>query len=117
MGAWGAGNFDNDGARDYLHEVVAFLLDKINYALQDDLIEPDELGESELVPSVDLLALLCEQRHARPPEPNVVKEWKERYLACWDTDDIDEWVTEDFKLERRKIIEETFNRLLRIAET
>jgi|SRR6185369_10317077 len=114
MGTWGAGNFDSDGALDYLGDHIDSLVEKINECFEAGA-GLDEEGESELMPTVELLVILAEQCPAAPPKPEEVKTWKKRYLKTYDSeiDDLDP--QEGFKEERRAVIEQTFDRLINKA--
>ena len=62
MGSWGDDNFANDGARDYLSVLAAKLVATITEIYRDDdRLALDEDGESMFMPSVELLALMCER--------------------------------------------------------
>ena len=77
---WTEDNFGNDGARDYLAMLTAKLVATIREVIVDDeRIGPDEDGESLLMPSVEVLALLCERYDAAPPRPTTVRQWHEKY--------------------------------------
>src|SRR5436309_3532436 len=85
MGDWTEGNFGNDGARDYLEMQTAKLVATIREVIGDkERIDPDEDGESLLMPSIDVLALLCERYGAAPPKLATVKQWHAKYLAAFD---------------------------------
>lgn len=111
MGTWGAGNFDSDGALDYLAEVTSGFEAKIEQCLADeDISALDEDGEAVIVPSAAILSVLCERCDASPPQPDVVARWKRQYLALFD-DQIDGLAPgPGYKEERRQVIEETFTK-------
>jgi hypothetical protein len=102
-------NFGNQGARDYLALRAAQLVANITDVVSNkQRIRPDEDGESMLMPSVELLALVCERYGAIPPKPETVRQWSEKYLRAYDrADDFDE-PTAGFRTTRRKVIEQTF---------
>jgi hypothetical protein len=79
--------------------------------------ELDEDGESMLMPSVDILALLCERYDAVPPKSETVRQWRQKYLDTYDRS-IDK-VTSDasFKAARRKVIEHTFRWLESLSDS
>ncbi len=118
MGTWGAENFANAGARDYLALLAAKLMATINEIfIDDERLALDEDGESMFMPSVELLALLCERYFIVPPRPNMVRQWHERYLERYDAT-IDQLMPEnDFKVERRQVIEKTFRWLEGLSAT
>ncbi|BDI28223.1 hypothetical protein CCAX7_002740 [Capsulimonas corticalis] len=112
MGTWGAGNFDSDGALDYISGVVDDLEGKIEDILTDeDRSALDEEGEGVLVPSVAILSALHETVQAPTPEPAVVARWRAQYLAIYDgqIDDLDP--DDGYKDERRQVIQSTFDKL------
>jgi hypothetical protein len=111
-------NFGNPGARDYLALRAAQLVANISEVVSSKLrIRPDEDGESMLMPSVELLALVCERYGAVPPKPETVRQWSEKYLRAFDrADDFDEPPT-GFRAARRKVIEQTFRWLLSLSES
>jgi hypothetical protein len=111
-------NFGNDGARAYLAMLAAKLLATVTEILNDkDRLDLDEDGESMFMPSVELLALLCERYDATPPKPDSVKHWAEKYLAVYDAQ-IDKQkpkASHDYKVGRRRAIENTFRWLEGLA--
>ncbi len=119
--AWSArdvGNFDNDGAMDFLSMQTMQLTATIKAVVADETrAELDEDGETLLMPSVELLALLCERYNAEPPRPNLVRQWREKYLKVYDRG-IDALKTSaEFKAGRRKAVEKTFRWLESLAES
>ena len=72
---WTEDNFGNDGARDYLamHDGPAGRRPSARWSATTTGIDPDEDGESLLMPSVEMLALLCERCNAAPPRPATVQ--------------------------------------------
>ncbi len=116
--AWGVNNFDNDGAMDYLSMQTMQLTATIKAVLADATrSELDEDGETLLMPSVELLALLCERYNAEPPRPSLVRQWRDDYLAVYDRT-IDALApSPEFKKDRRKAIGNTFHWLESLAES
>lgn len=118
MATFAEHNLGNDGAMDYLAMLTAKLVATITEIMADpERLELDEDGESMLMPSVDILALLCERYDARPPKPATVHQWSQKYLAAYDHG-IDA-VSSDakFKTARRKVIEQTFRWLESLSQT
>jgi hypothetical protein len=118
MATFGEHNFGNDGAMEYLSLLTAKLVATITEIVADpERRELDEDGESMLMPSVDILALLCERYGAMPPKPDTVRQWGQKYLKRYD-DSIDELKrSAGFKTARRRVIENTFRWLESLAET
>jgi hypothetical protein len=116
--AWDVGNFDNDGAMDFLSMQTMQLTATITAVAADEArLELDEDGETLFMPSVELLALLCERYNAEPPRPALVRQWREKYLGVYDRG-IDELKpSSEFKAGRRKAIEQTFRWLESLAES
>jgi hypothetical protein len=109
-------NFGNQGARDYLALRAAQLVANISeVAASKQRIRPDEDGESMLMPSVELLALVCERYGAIPPKPETVRQWSEKYLRAFDRADDFEEPTPGFRAARRKVIDQTFRWLEGLA--
>ena len=116
--AWGVGNFDNDGAMDFLSMQTMQLTATINAVASDDArIELDEDGETLFMPSVELLALLCERYNAEPPRPGTVRQWREKYLEAYDRGIDGLSPTDEFRVGRRKGVENTFHWLESLAES
>jgi hypothetical protein len=118
MPTWGEDNFATDGARDYLSLLAAKLVATVTEIVRDDeRLGLDEDGESMFMPSVELLALLCERYAATPPKPASVQQWRDRYLEVFD-ETVDQYHRDPaFQANRRKVIEKTFRWLLSLAET
>lgn len=116
MGTWAEGNYANDGALDYVGELIDQLTNTINECFEEDGADLDEGGESMLVPSVDLIRVISQHCGASPPEPAVVKKWQKKYLKIYDEqiDDLDPSGT--YKTDRREIIVKTFADLLKHSE-
>src|SRR5438034_476882 len=118
MGEWTEDNFGNDGDRDYLAMMTAKLVATIREVMSDDeRLTPEEDGESLLMPSVEILAILCERCGATPPRPATVKQWHEKYLAAFDRGIDRMKPTARFKGERRSVIDNTFRWLGSLSES
>jgi hypothetical protein len=111
-------NFGNDGARAYLNVWIAKLVATITEIMADEeRLDADEDGETLLMPSVELLALLCERYALPPPQPDTVKQWSEKYLARFDATFQRLGPTPELTSERRRVIEHTFRWLGSLADT
>ena len=109
MGTWGAGNFQNDSAGDYMDEVSKMFVDRIEECMADgDCRALDEMGEALIMPSVVILSTLHTHCYGALPPVGTVRRWKQTYLQVFD-DEIDELKpAEGYKEERRAVIESTF---------
>jgi hypothetical protein len=118
MGTFAEHNFGNDGAMEYLALLTAKLVAAVTEIMADpERMALDEDGESMLMPSVEVLALLCERYDAMPPRPSTVRQWSQKYLKMYDHC-IDEVCADaDFKVARRKVIDQTFRWLEGLAES
>ncbi len=118
MGTFAEHNFGNDGALDYLAMLTAKLVATISEVLADpERMALDEDGESMLMPSVEVLALLCERYNARPPKPAAVRQWSQKYLTMYDRCIDDVSSDPAFTVARRKVIEHTFRWLEGLGES
>src|SRR5580692_1956972 len=118
MSDWTEDNFGNDGARDYLAMLTAKLVATIREVIGDDeRIEPDEDGESLLMPSIEVLALLCERYNEAPPRVKTIRQWHEKYLAAFDAGFDKMKPPPGLKAARRKIILKTFRWLESLSES
>ena len=116
--AWGVGNFDNDGAMDFLSMQTMQLTATITAVAADAArLELDEDGETLFMPSVELLALLCERYNAEPPRPGAVRQWREKYMEAYDRGIDRLKPSPEFKADRRKAIDKTFRWLESLAES
>ena len=117
MGTWNTGNFDCDGAHDYLRDVFQKpLVDRIKSIIGDPVaVRLDEQGEDVLMPSIDLLALLYETYGGTLPEVATVRRWRDKYLAGYDgyVDQLSP--SPGYKEERRRVIGQAFARLERAS--
>jgi hypothetical protein len=118
MADWTEDNFGNEGARGYLEMQTAKLVATIREVVADDeRIQPDEDGESLLMPSLEILTLLCERCAAPPPRPATVRQWHEKYLAAFESGFDRLGHSPTAKPLRRKVIENTFRWLESLSET
>jgi hypothetical protein len=110
-------NFGNDGARSYLAMLTAREVATISAVAGDETrLPPEEDGESMMMPSVEVLALLCERYNAEPPRPDIVQQWATLYLEAFDRSSIYRRARPGFKAARRKVIENTFRWLQGLAD-
>lgn len=118
MATFAEDNFGNDGATDYLSVLIAKLVATITEIMADpERLRPEEDGESMLMPSAEILALLCERYNAAPPKQATVQQWSKKYLHAYDRDIDARKLDAQFKTARRKVIEHTFRWLEGLAES
>ncbi|WP_407572735.1 DUF4259 domain-containing protein [Deinococcus altitudinis] len=122
MGTWGAGNFDNDTAADHVSQVVSRLVQEITEAIEDpSSLEPDEYGGTMVPCNVELLTLIVKQGWTGAELNAVtisnVRAWKSTYMGVWEQsiDELDPKAA--WKIERRQVLELTFDALIQIAES
>lgn len=119
MGVWGAGNFDSDAVADGLGVLTDRIIADIagEFGGDDSRLEPDEWG-GEMVPAwLEILIGIVEPGRvgATFPSEAVLTEWRERYLGVWDGY-IDELGPDDeFKVARRAVLVDTFERAIALA--
>jgi hypothetical protein len=91
-GHLGPGNFDSDDAVDYLSEVIRSFVDTVEQWFAQGRASLDDQGEGRLMPTVEMITVLCDWcrggppaiRVVAPPSPGVVRRWKQRYLEIYD---------------------------------
>jgi hypothetical protein len=118
MSTFAEHNFGNDGAMEYLAMLTAKLVATITEIMADpERMGLDEDGESMLMPSVEILALLCERYDAMPPRPPTVRQWSQKYLKMYDQSIDDVCSDADYKAARRKVVDHTFRWLESLSES
>ncbi|MFF2555188.1 DUF4259 domain-containing protein [Nocardia sp. NPDC058058] len=117
MGVWGPGNFDSDTAADGLGELTDHITEQFQDPSDDTALQPDEWG-GDMVPAwLEILIQIAEPTRVGVsfPAVAVLSEWRERYLRVWD-EYIDELgPSDDFKLQRRAVLTETFDKAIALA--
>jgi hypothetical protein len=110
---WGTDTFDSDAALDFINHEVDRHVNAINDIFADESrFRLDEDAESELMPRIEILRVVCEYCSGTLAKRVDVYTWKTRYLAMFD-DQIDELEpTADYKRQRRIVIANTFDRLI-----
>lgn len=131
MGTWGAGNFENDDAAEYLIGLCKLLVEQIRSILaQPQLLQPDETDSDVMMANVEILAVLGsnigktsndEIGHLTFPFPlpgsEEVERWKHDYLEVWDGYIDQLGPSEDYKKRRRRIIVDTFDHLIAVSKS
>ena len=119
MGTWGPGNFDSDDAVDYVSEVIRGFVGTVEQWFAQGRANLDDQGEGRLMPTVEMISVLCDWcrggppaiRVVAPPRPGVVRRWKQQYLEIYDEQIGDLLPREGFAAERHAHIVRTFDRL------
>ncbi|WLQ42164.1 DUF4259 domain-containing protein [Streptomyces laculatispora] len=115
MGTWGAGNFDSDTAADHLVVLVDRLVTEVTEAMAGDPVElePDEYWGVTVPCNLELLLVLARQGWVGVtlPSPEAIRTWQQTFLAVWERT-IDDLEPEPaYKVERRAVLNETFEHL------
>jgi hypothetical protein len=124
MGTWGPGNFDGDDAVDYVSKVVGGFVETVEQLFAQGRASLDDQGEGRLMPTVEMIGLLCDWCQGGPPAIRVVAPpdpgWYGGEAAVLgDLRRGDRWAAaagqEHFGPERRAHIVRTFDRLELLA--
>ncbi len=117
MGVWGAGNFQQDYALDFVwREVQQPLLRQVEKVVADPACaEADDPESGPIMAAVELLAVLTEQVNAAPPSPEQVAHWQDTFLPAWDRTSGVVYFRADDVAARREVIIATFARLTALA--
>lgn len=112
----GAGNFDSVDAMVTADDFVDEMLLRIDDILgEGDEADPDQRGESELMPTIALLVAAMTEAQDCPVEPPTVREWRANYLARFQARGR-QLFADDARFEQRlRVILETFKRLEELA--
>ena len=108
MGTWGPGNFENDGALDYVHDVMDQFVKEAQEIFDDDGFDLGDL-DAIIMPKIEIVITIVENcggfifKH-------IVKDWKEKCLKLYDSEIDDYDPKEEYKVNRRKVIEKTFEK-------
>ena len=117
MGTWAAENFASDAAADCVDKLIDQLTSTIDDCFDNEGANLNVGEDSVLMPSVAIIKLLSEQCGVAPPKPDIIEGWRSEYLAIYD-DQCDCWdAAPGFKVERRKVIDDTFTELIQLATT
>jgi hypothetical protein len=121
MTAWGPGNFEKDESLDFIQEEIDRHVAAIEAIFVDSQrFQLDDTGnaEGELMPRVAFLALLLERSGGVFDSHNEtdVGAWKAQYLEMYDDQVDDLEPGGDYKLQRRAVIADTFDTLIRLQQ-
>jgi hypothetical protein len=116
MGVWGAGNFSNDAALDFVASaVVKPMTTQLRKVVENLALADPEEHSFEVLAAVEILAVVCEGINAYPPPSELVEQCRDVCLRGWDQgiDKLDP--KPGYKEERRAVIAATFERLLKVC--
>jgi len=118
-GTWGTGVFENDGALDFMGDVVKEFTARIEAAITNAAFDVDRHGVRVVMPCVVVLNLLCERTNAVPPPRAQIAAWRERYLARYNAGYAPSGGGElaAFDQDRRAVVEAAFSELEAHAQT
>jgi len=128
MGTWGPGNFENDWCADQLAIFCDPLVAEIQKSIDDIDANEDDMPDETVPAYLEIIACLSENlgRHKYGglydflypcvlPDPDTLADWKQKYLKQWDKH-IDEYdPADDYKVRRRDVINQTFDRIIRLS--
>jgi len=116
MGTWGSGNFDSDDALDYLSQITNPLVEKLLEVMESpELAEADEESDKCMV-AVEILTLLSQYHCNERLTPQVIADCRHTMLTEWDAsiDGLDP--DPDYKVARRQVIKESFDKLQAVVQ-
>jgi hypothetical protein len=125
MGWWGPGNFDGDSPRDFLADIVGRWEQIVDRLLAGEV--PEEAAGFEfapgldtidgaVMPTIEILITVAERLECDYlPGPEKVARWAAECLRVYDAEigicDVDA----DFRVRRRQVLAETFDRLASVV--
>ena len=119
MGTWGPGVFQNDDALEFADSLAEDFYARIEEFFAEDEPEFFDYGEGEIIPRLALFTHLSRLAYdavdpvgrCAPPQLEIVREWKRRYLEGFDAG-IDQFESDpDYKRERRSLVVGVFEDL------
>ena len=126
MGVWGPGNFENEFCSFHLTEFCEPILEEVSRAIAEIDSLDDQLPDDRIPANLEVLACLVENlgRHqfgalydflypCELPDADELFDWKHKFLDKWDNciDQFEHMI--DHKVERRAVIVNTFDRVIR----
>jgi hypothetical protein len=126
MGVWGPGNFDGDLPRDFIAYMIAcwerdiekvFAGELPDEAVACGLVPGFDAGLGCLIPLVEISIAVAEKLECDYlPSPETVRRWSALFLQWFDAE-IETWKPDPrFRDKKRRVISDTFDRLLQLAE-
>jgi hypothetical protein len=109
MGTWGSGNFAGDAALDFVESIAA--------EVDKELVPPEDFGDIEIImAAVATRVVLIEHCNANPPERIAVETLRDSVLEMYDEEIEGRDSDPEYLAERRRVIEQTFDALLKLIE-
>jgi hypothetical protein len=87
------------------------VFDPLVQFVEDNVATRDRVRSKEVVDAVDVLVALYARYEVPPPGLHRVTRWPDTYLSAWERTDFGH-VVRAFLTKRRRVIEETFARLM-----
>jgi hypothetical protein len=110
MSTWGPGNFQSDGALDYLHGFQQELIERIEAILANPKRrEADEEGEWSLMPAIAILSIVSKAVESNPVDAKTVRRWRDDYLAEYKKYDKAIPENKEFNKKRIVVLKQTFD--------
>lgn len=119
MATWGVGVFENDDALDFVADTMDDMYKVVEEFFHQDEPNYIEDGEGIIIPRLKLMVMMAKigrEVHdpiirCAPPEKPTIQHWREKYLSGFDAQ-IDQYEPEEeYKTERRRVIESVFDNL------
>ena len=127
MGAWGAGTFDADSARDFLADKVGrweksigkLIAGKVPREFAALELEPGvDAAEACAMPLVEVMIVVAERLDPDYlPSSETIERWRSDYLALFDREMVGNDVDIEDATERRAAINNTFSRLRTVIDS
>ena len=117
MGTWGMGIFESDDAGEFLDKIIEELVIKIRgHFTKSNHHSFMFYASHQIIPAIDIIITLVTHYESSPiVDVAEAKNWKEEYLKIFDEQMPIQSTEEDFA-ERRQIVVEVFDKLIKLGE-
>ena len=117
MGTWGSNNFDNDTAGDFFLLFIERMVNEIRVTMRMDSQLNAGSYWSDVIPCmIEMVTVLVEQNyHCLALDAEELKRWKRIYMERWEDTIDDTQPQTEYRIERERILNETFDRLIALA--
>ena len=126
MGVWGPGNFENERCSFHLTELCEPILEEVSRAIAEIELLDQALPDDRIPANLEIIACLVENlgRHqfgglydflypCELPHADELFDWKHKFLNKWDECIEHVEPAHDHQEERRAVIVNTFDRIIR----